>query len=70
MYAPLLSPHPLPTLVQEDVVLDGLPGGALDELQLGDVRLGQPTAVSFELVNRSEGKQFRCVASKAGLGCS
>ena len=50
--------------------MDGLPGGALDELQLGDVRLGQPTAVSFELVNRSEGKQFRCVASKAGLGCS
>jgi hypothetical protein len=40
-------------------MLDGLPGGALDELQLGDVRLGRSATAVFRLVNRTEGKAFR-----------
>jgi hypothetical protein len=39
--------------------MDGLPGGSLDELQLGDVRLATPAIASFSLTNRSEGKHFR-----------
>jgi len=46
---------------QEDLTLDGLPGGALDELRLRDVRLGCKETVTFSLTNRSEGKTFRCV---------
>lgn len=39
--------------------MDNLPGGALDELLLGDVRLGRAATAVFSLTNRSEGKHFR-----------
>lgn len=55
------------TLPQEDVTLDGLPGGAIDELRLGDVRLGRGAGASFTLTNRSEAKTFRCARLAACL---
>jgi hypothetical protein len=51
----------MPT-AQEDITIDGLPGGSLDELQLGDIRIGRTAVEVFHLTNRSDGKAFRCAA--------
>ncbi len=45
---------------QEDITYEGLPHDALDELQLGDTRLGTPLTTTFHLRNHSN-KHFKWV---------